>query len=288
MALYQPPEGFQYDPNTGYYYKQVIAQNAAGKTMQVVTWFNADTGQYRQDTYPVNVQRQQAPVPASGRNGLVTGLIIGGAVLTLLISIAIVLIVRGRSGTEKATDTVNRQEETVQTDDATPTPTVTATVTAADTPTETADDPDKYKPADLFGGLGDTEAAEEEYGTDYVDGSEDFTEGQFLGMFIDADMDIPRAFAPVLVFKENYEFEMMLNFSEGTNMYYGEYYVESNGSTGETYLYLHDYGTTNGIPANATVRFSGNNYDYCEFMDEGFGLMGYSGAPYGFYRDMRE
>ena len=82
MALYQPPEGFQYDPNTGYYYKQVIAQNAAGKTMQVVTWFNADTGQYRQDTYPVNVQRQQAPVPASGRNGLVTGLIIGGAVLT--------------------------------------------------------------------------------------------------------------------------------------------------------------------------------------------------------------
>ncbi len=306
MALYQPPEGFQYDPNTGYYYKQVIAQNDAGQTMQVVTWFNADTGKYRQDTYPVtgastqaskstveharpvNVPRQQAP--ASGHGGLVTGLIIGGAVLTLLVSIAIVLIVRGRAGKDEVKDAAVKQEETVQNpaEETDITKAVTATPTPDVQAAEETEDPDKYKPADLLGGLGDTEAAEEEYGTDYVEGGDDFAEGQFLGMFIDADMDIPRAFAPVLVFKENYEFEMMLNFSEGTNMYYGEYYAESNGSTGETYLYLHDYGTTNGIPANATVKFSGNNYDYCEFLDEGFGLMGYSGAPYGFYRDTRE
>ena len=53
MAKYQAPEGYVLDSNTGLYYTQVIAEDAAGNKSQVVTWFNADTGEYRQDVYPV-------------------------------------------------------------------------------------------------------------------------------------------------------------------------------------------------------------------------------------------
>ena len=51
MAVYQAPEGYKYDENTGLYYTQVIAADASGSSYRVVTWFNADTGEYDQQVY---------------------------------------------------------------------------------------------------------------------------------------------------------------------------------------------------------------------------------------------
>lgn len=70
MALYNPPEGYLYDNNSGLYYSQVVTQDELGNINQVVTWFDANTGQYSQNVYPVqrntgydnvreNVVRQQ-------------------------------------------------------------------------------------------------------------------------------------------------------------------------------------------------------------------------------------
>lgn len=54
MTKYSPPEGYVYDTNTGLYYSQVIAKNQEGITCQIVTWFNAETGEYSRNIYPVN------------------------------------------------------------------------------------------------------------------------------------------------------------------------------------------------------------------------------------------
>ena len=53
MSKYNPPEGYLLDQNSGLYYTQVIAEDESGNKSQVVTWFNADTGEYRQDVYPI-------------------------------------------------------------------------------------------------------------------------------------------------------------------------------------------------------------------------------------------
>ena len=54
MALYTAPPGYEFDQNTGLYYTQVLAEDADGKRSQVVTWFDADTGSYSQNVYPVS------------------------------------------------------------------------------------------------------------------------------------------------------------------------------------------------------------------------------------------
>lgn len=54
MTKYNPPEGYVFDTNTGLYYSQVIAKNQKGVTCQIVTWFNAKTGEYSRNIYPVN------------------------------------------------------------------------------------------------------------------------------------------------------------------------------------------------------------------------------------------
>ena len=61
MAKYQAPEGYVLDPGTGLYYTQVIAEDVSGNKSQVVTWFNADTGEYRQDVYPIQGGANTAP-----------------------------------------------------------------------------------------------------------------------------------------------------------------------------------------------------------------------------------
>ena len=53
MALYNPPDGYLYDSNSGLYYSQVVAQDEMGNISQIVTWFDANTGQYSQNVYPV-------------------------------------------------------------------------------------------------------------------------------------------------------------------------------------------------------------------------------------------
>ncbi len=53
MAKFQAPEGYILDENTCLYYTQVVAEDDAGNMAQVVTWFDANTGEYRQDVYPI-------------------------------------------------------------------------------------------------------------------------------------------------------------------------------------------------------------------------------------------
>lgn len=60
MAKYQAPEGYVLDSGTGLYYTQIIAEDEQGNKSQVVTWFNADTGEYRQDVYPIEGSVAQA------------------------------------------------------------------------------------------------------------------------------------------------------------------------------------------------------------------------------------
>lgn len=50
---YQIPEGFLYDENSGLYYTQFIADHEEGAACQFVTWFDADSGEYTQYTYPI-------------------------------------------------------------------------------------------------------------------------------------------------------------------------------------------------------------------------------------------
>ena len=56
MTNYQAPQGYQFDPQTGLYYTQVLASDTLGNQSQVVTWFNAETGEYSQNVYPVAPQ----------------------------------------------------------------------------------------------------------------------------------------------------------------------------------------------------------------------------------------
>jgi len=59
MANFQPPPGFIFDPNSGMYYQSVAGNDpATGQAGNWVTWFNAGTGEYVQQFYPVVVQQQ--------------------------------------------------------------------------------------------------------------------------------------------------------------------------------------------------------------------------------------
>ncbi|MDD3414040.1 MAG: hypothetical protein PHY47_08565 [Lachnospiraceae bacterium] len=53
MEKYREPEGYLFDERTGLYYSQVIGVDETGRQAQIVTWFNAQTGEYSQYTYPV-------------------------------------------------------------------------------------------------------------------------------------------------------------------------------------------------------------------------------------------
>ena len=53
MEKYREPEGYLFDERTGLYYSQVIGVDETGRQAQIVTWFNAETGEYSQYTYPV-------------------------------------------------------------------------------------------------------------------------------------------------------------------------------------------------------------------------------------------
>jgi hypothetical protein len=69
MANYLPPEGYEFDSNSGLYYTQVIANDEAGNQVQVVTWFNADSGEYTQNTYPIQGSQVAQTVTPAGYVG---------------------------------------------------------------------------------------------------------------------------------------------------------------------------------------------------------------------------
>lgn len=69
MANYLPPEGYEFDSNSGLYYTQVIANDAAGNQVQVVTWFNTESGEYTQNTYPIQGSQVAQTVTPAGFAG---------------------------------------------------------------------------------------------------------------------------------------------------------------------------------------------------------------------------
>ncbi|MCR5094074.1 MAG: hypothetical protein K6B72_08885 [Lachnospiraceae bacterium] len=100
--------------------------------------------------------------------------------------------------------------------------------------------------------------------------------------FICADENLPGEAAPVLRFARDGTFYMLLNFGEGMQAFEGTFTTSEKAfEMDSVYLYLTVDDPMGQIPAQATVVFD-DSPDYCEFLDEGFGLMGYSGAPYLF------
>ncbi len=123
----------------------------------------------------------------------------------------------------------------------------------------------------------DASASSQKYSTDYI-----------YGVFIASDPDVTRAFAPTIAFNKDHTFEMTLNFDDNMKTYKGSYTTSTKqNEMDDLYVYLTIDNPSNGISDKATVVFS-DSPDYCMFMDDGFGLMGYSGAPYYFNRDERE
>ncbi len=110
-----------------------------------------------------------------------------------------------------------------------------------------------------------------------------YSAGYVSGKFV---CDTGGQFAPpVLILRDNRTFELTLNFTEGMNSYTGTYTIsEKENEMDDVYVYLTINNPNNGIPGSATVCFS-DSPDYCMFLDEGFGLMGYEGAPYYFWRE---
>ena len=53
MGKYREPEGYILDERTGLYYSQIIGVDETGSQMQIVTWFNTESGEYSQYTYPI-------------------------------------------------------------------------------------------------------------------------------------------------------------------------------------------------------------------------------------------
>lgn len=52
MEKYYPPEGFIRDKNSNLYYQKLIGTDENGVSVQYVTWFDAETGEYSQHQYP--------------------------------------------------------------------------------------------------------------------------------------------------------------------------------------------------------------------------------------------
>ena len=147
------------------------------------------------------------------------------------------------------------------------------------------DKKEKQKPADLFGGLNT-------YESDYSDdekmeiaagnyGDSDYVPC-YLHKFATTDPNLPGDAATTIEFYENGSFYMHVNFLEGFNDYGGEYKVVENGYGVD--IYLSDYGTQNGVPATSTFCIDYQRAEYGYFLEEGFGCMGYGGAPYEFKR----
>ena len=117
-----------------------------------------------------------------------------------------------------------------------------------------------------------TEAPVIDYGIGWI-------EGDFAG----TDPNLEGA-EPVISINGNGKMDMTLNFGEGFNSYKCIY--ETSGKEHEMddlYVYVTVLNPDNGIPSHCTLVFS-DSPDYFYFLDEGFGIMGYSGAPYYFTR----
>lgn len=69
MPKYHAPQGFQFDASSGLFYQETPMTSTNGQPVRHITWFNADTGVYTQQSYPVPSPVQQPepsqPAPVS-------------------------------------------------------------------------------------------------------------------------------------------------------------------------------------------------------------------------------
>ena len=94
VEKYYSPEGFVKDKNCGLYYHTVMGIDERGATVQNVTWFNAETGEYSYYQYPFESVQENPDRPTqevnSGRGFPKTLLIrIGGIAATALLCFGI-------------------------------------------------------------------------------------------------------------------------------------------------------------------------------------------------------
>ena len=54
MSYYEAPEGFAPDPETGLYKREMILNDDAANSFRHIVYFDADTGEYTQETIPLN------------------------------------------------------------------------------------------------------------------------------------------------------------------------------------------------------------------------------------------
>ena len=54
MAVYQAPEGYSFDPASGLWVKKMVVSDKAGVQYDHRYYFNADTGEYRQESFALS------------------------------------------------------------------------------------------------------------------------------------------------------------------------------------------------------------------------------------------
>lgn len=57
---YNPPEGFAYDDVSGLFYSQTMQNDGKGGKVQVVTWFDSNSGNFSEQSYPVTFDMSMA------------------------------------------------------------------------------------------------------------------------------------------------------------------------------------------------------------------------------------
>lgn len=85
------PEGFFLDDSSGLYYQTEIEQNERGIEVQWVTWFNTETGEYKQESYPLQPEEKQHKKPV--RNKKTTILLIAAMILVALTVIFVCIFI---------------------------------------------------------------------------------------------------------------------------------------------------------------------------------------------------
>lgn len=70
MQTYHAPEGYQLDPSSGLYFRETQIPGPDGQLVRHIVWFNAETGEYTQQSYYQLQQTPQQPDPwADARHG---------------------------------------------------------------------------------------------------------------------------------------------------------------------------------------------------------------------------
>ena len=321
MAYYQAPEGYELDHASGMYYmQQGYSADSYGNNVPVVSWFNPNTGEFIQNSelpayFAQNCQgvpmqqgymdqgmpMQQgympqnfAPVRQKTGNGakcfliFMLILIIGAGLTVGGIFIGKALNSSDKNSSGETTTSAdsdsdkdkNSEYEYADTSETT-TEKKTETTTEKKTETTTEQKPESTTEKKTEASTEKTESTTSEEAAGFNPSEENYF---IQGTFISADPNLAGGSESTLIFYPNGSFHMDINFGEGFCGYDGTYTTSKKQSEmDDIYVYLTFDSTTNGIPKNATVVFT-DTPDYCEFLTDGFGLIGYGEPPYGFYR----